>query len=123
MEMFADAKSLGKDNGNWQIADTFLVPGNSRVISVAGKDAGSEFGILGSFSNGLVTNESWKCSSVLYPGWNSPDFDDRQWPYAVVIKNHGDSPWGFINGIAKTAKWIWTAGQDDNEVFCRLRLQ
>lgn len=121
MEIFADAVSLGS-NDNWQIATTFHMPGDTRVISVKGKDWGSQFGILGSFSNGLVTNESWKCSSVLYSGWNSPDFNDQLWPFAKVVGNHGDSPWGFIASIAQTAKWIWTAGQYD-DVYCRLNLQ
>ena len=122
MEMFADGRSLGKDNGNWGIAVTYSVPGDTRVISVAGQDWAVPFGVLGSFSNGLVTNESWRCSSTLSPGWNSPDFDDQQWPFAVVVGNHGDSPWGFISGIASKAKWIWTSGQY-SDVYCRVNLR
>ena len=57
MEMFADGQSLGKDN-NWGNPTTYLVPGNTRVLSVAGQDVGGNFGILGSTSNGLVTDES-----------------------------------------------------------------
>ena len=102
MEMFADGQSLGTDS-NWGNATTYLVPGNTRVLSVAGKDLGGNFGILGSMSNGLVTDESWKCSSFPYPGWNSPDFDDQGWHSANVIINHGDNPWNTINGIATAA--------------------
>ena len=122
MEMFADGRSLGKDNGMWNRPETFLIPGDTQVISVAGKDSGVKYGLLGSFSNGLVTNESWRCSGVLSPGWNSPDFDDQQWPLAVVVANHGDSPWGFISGIASKAKWIWTSRQY-SDVYCRLNLR
>ena len=60
---------------------------------------GGLFGILGSANNGLITNETWKCTSVLYPGWNSPDFDDTNWPFVRVIASHIDEPWGLINGI------------------------
>ena len=112
--------SLGKDN-NWQKAMKYVIPGNTRVISVAGIDKGYQFGILGSFSNGLVTNASWKCNDIEYPGWNSPDFDDSNWQVAVEVANHGDWPWYIIAGIASTAKWIWTVRQPDN-VYCRLRL-
>ena len=118
--MFADGQSLGKDN-NWGNPTTYLVPGNTRVLSVAGQDVGGNFGILGSTSNGLVTDESWKCSSFLYPGWNSPDFDDLGWHSAKVIANHGDNPWHTINGIATAAKWIW-ANNRSKIVYCRLNL-
>ena len=73
--MFADGVSLGKDN-NWRSSTKYVIPGNTIVISVEGIDKGYQFGILGSFSNGMVTNASWKCIDVEYPGWNSPDFDD-----------------------------------------------
>ena len=118
MEMFADGVSLGQDK-HWPLATDYVIPGNTRVISVAGVDRGSKFGILGSFSNGLVTDTSWKCSNNFNPGWNSPDFDDSSWPAAKEVAKHGDNPWGNIDGIAPTAKWIWTAG-DDDDVYCRL---
>ena len=110
--MFADGVSLGKDD-YWRLSTNYVMPGNTRVISVHGIDKGAAFGILGSFSNGLVTNASWRCDSVKYPGWNFPDFDDRSWPAAVEVASHGDMPWGIISGIASTAKWIWTARQPD----------
>ena len=122
MEMFADGQSLGTDS-NWVNPTTYHVPGNTRVLSVAGEDYGGGYlGILGSTSNGQVTNETWKCSSVLSSGWNSPNFDDQSWPLAKVIANHGDSPWGTRNGIAMTAKWIW-GDTNSNTAYCRLSLQ
>ena len=123
MEMFADGQSLGKDS-NWGDPTTYLVPGDTRVICVIGRNdpGGSPFGILGSTSNGLLTNETWKCSSDFYPGWNSPDFDDLDWPFAREIADHGDETWGKIPGIAETAKWIW-ANNYEHTVYCRLKLQ
>ena len=120
MEMFADGVSLKTDN-DWRSSTEYVIPGNTRVISVAGVDKGQVFGILGSLSNGMVTNASWKCNTAEYSGWKSPDFDDSNWPAAVEVAKHGDSPWGKRAGIASTAKWIWTAGEPDN-VYCRLRL-
>ena len=123
MEIFADGQSLGKDI-NWRKPTTYNVPANTRVLSVAGKDKGSKFGIIGSTSHGLVTNETWKCSSYsdLPSEWNSPDFDDQDWPLAKVIANNGASPWGKILGIAETAKWIW-ANNNEDFVYCRLKLK
>ena len=91
--MFADGKSLGKDS-DWTKPTTYLVPANTRVLSVAGKDTGSQFGIIGSTSHGLVTDETWKCSSDPHSEWNSPDFDDQDWPLATVVANHGTTPGG-----------------------------
>ena len=121
MEMFADGVSLGKDD-DWTSSTDYVIPGNTRVISVSGIDKGFQYGILGSFSNGMVTNASWKCEDGEYPGWNSPDFDDSSWPAAVEIATHAAGPWHTLTGIASTAKWIWTAGNPD-KVYCRLRLQ
>ena len=121
MEIFADGQSLGKDK-NWKKPTTYLVPANTRVLSVAGKDRGGGFGIIGSTSHGLVTDETWKCSSDLQSEWNSPDFDDQDWPLAKVIANHGAFPWRKIHGIAETAKWIW-ANNDEDYVYCRLELK
>jgi len=120
MEMFADGVSLGKDD-DWTSSTEYVIPENTRVISVSGVDKGSQFGILGSLSNGMVTNASWKCHTFKYSGWKSPEFDDSNWPAAVEVANHGDWPWHNRVGIASTAKWIWAAGDPDN-VYCRLRL-
>ena len=121
MEIFADGQSLGTDS-DYANPTTYLVPVNTRVLSVAGENYGGPLGILGSTSNGQVTNETWKCSSVLYPGWNSPNFDDQNWPLAKVIGNHGDDPWKTLKGIAMTAKWIW-GDANSNTAYCRLSLK
>lgn len=120
--MFADGVSLGQDN-DWTSPTEYVIPGNTRVISVSGIDKGLQCGILGSFSNGMVTNASWKCNNVKYPGWNFPDFDDSNWPAAVEVAKHGDEPWRKIAGITLTAKWIWTFDKEDDNVYCRLNLQ
>lgn len=121
MEFFADGKSLGKDS-NWRNPTTYRVPGNTRVLSVAGENWTGAFGILGSTSSGFETNETWKCSGQFHYGWNSRYFDDQGWQFAAVVGNHGNYPWNTINGIAKTAKWIW-AHQSVKYVYCRLKLQ
>ena len=116
MEMFADGRSLGKHK-NYRVARTFLIPGNTRVISVFAENTGGKFGIRGSFSNGLVTNKSWNCSRKWFPGWKLPDFDDKHWPHAVVVnRDLGSYP-----KIAKTAKWIWAHGR--KHAYCRLNLK
>lgn len=123
MELFADGISLGKDNGQKNTATDFIIPANTKIIAVEAKNFHSPPGILGSLSNGLVTDSGWKCSSRVHPGWNHRDFDDRNWPAAVVVARHGDGPEGYIAGIDPTAKWIWTKRQRHIEnCYCRLNL-
>ena len=126
MELFADGISLGKDNGIWKTATDFVIPGNTKIIAVAAKNLRLRPGILGSFSNGLVTSSSWKCSRRFHPRWNLRDFDDRNWPAAEEIpKHYGDGPEGNIAGIDPTAKWIWSIkqGPPAKTCYCRVNLQ
>ncbi|XP_020624694.1 uncharacterized protein LOC110062175 [Orbicella faveolata] len=123
MELFVDGISLGKDNGGWRTATDFVIPGNTKIIAVEAKSSHYHPGILGSFSNGLVTNSNWKCSERSHLRWNSPDFDDSSWPAAWEVQRHGDGPGGYIAGIDRTAKWIWTFRQRLGSCYCRLNLQ
>lgn len=123
MELFADGISLGKDNGGWRTATDFVIPGDTKIIAVEAKSSHYRPGILGSFSNGLVTNSNWKCSERSHLRWNSPDFDDSSWPAAWEVQRHGDGPGGYIAGIDRTAKWIWTFRQRLGSCYCRLNLQ
>ena len=80
MELFADDTSLGNDNSNWRASFTYTIIGNPRVISVVGADFGGGFGILGSTTNGLLTNETWKCtvSRMEFPGFWWPELAFRK---------------------------------------------
>ena len=126
MELFADGISLGKDNGWWRTATDFVIPGNTKVIAIAATNLRFPPGILGSSSNGLVTNSSWKCSEHVNLGWNSPDFDDDNWSPALELKRPdngpADGPGGHITGIDSSAKWIW-ANKRFPSCYCRLNLQ
>lgn len=70
------------------------------------------------------TDDLWKCTNKYCQGWPGVNFDDSSWPRATVIGAHGIYPRGFISGISKNAKWIWTpkhtSGSDsDVVVYCR----
>ena len=125
MELFADGISLGRDKDRRTTTD-FVIPGNTKIIAVAAKSFHLHLGIRGSFSNGLVTNSSWKCSDRFHHGWKLRGFNDRDWPAAVEIINHqGDGLEGNIAGIDPTAKWIWTIkhGVGIRSCYCRVNLQ
>ena len=124
MELFADGISLGKSNDRRRTVTDFVIPGNTKIIAVAAESFRFHSGIRGSFSNGLVTNSSWKCSKHSHLGWNTRCFDDFSWPAAVEFPNHhGDGLEGNIAGIDPTAKWIWTIKQGVGSCYCRVNLQ
>ena len=125
--VFADGRPLVRDNAtynNWTVATKIIIPSGTKVVAIHAKDHGGVAAILGSFSNGQVTDATWKCHLYPVPSkWASADFNDSFWPAAVVHKQ-GSTVWGTkIQNISNDAKWIWTEDKDvDNEVYCRVRL-
>ena len=126
--VFADGSSLVLDKAtynNWRVATKIIIPSGTKVVAIHAKDYWSVAGILGSFSNGQVTDATWKCHSSPVPSeWASADFDDSSWPAAVEHGDHGSASWNRkIQNIADAAKWIWTKDNDgDKEVYCGVRL-
>ena len=120
--MFADGSPLERDKATynkWEEATKIIIPNGTKVVAIHAKDIHwGVAGILGSFSNGQVTDATWKCHSSPVPSeWASADFDDSSWPAAVEYQ------WIKIQNITDDAKWIWTKDNNvDDEVYCRVRL-
>ena len=68
---------------------------------------------LASSSNGVRTDESWRCTNVYYEGWFLPCYNDDSWPGVYVVKINTE-----YRFIAPDAKWI---GYDKNskKIYCR----
>ena len=125
--MFADGCPLELDNATykeWKEVTKIIIPSGTKVVAIHAKDHGTVAGILGSFSNGQVTDATWKCHSSPVPNeWASAAFNDSSWSAAVEHGDHGSGPRGRIMNISDDAKWIWTKNNDgDNKVYCRVRL-
>lgn len=83
--------------------------------------------IIASVSNGMVTDDRWKCFSQEKEGldnmnWVTSLFDDTHWAQAVANYSNTHSPWGKVPDISNNAFWISTADKDDSKLFCRRRL-
>ena len=83
--------------------------------------------IMGSVSNGMVTDDRWKCFSQEKEGldnmsWVTSLFDDTHWAQAVANYSNTHSPWGKVPDISNNAFWISTADKDDSKLICRRRL-
>ena len=125
--VFADGCPLVLDNAksNLDVATKIIIPSGTKVVAIHAKNYVDFAGILGSFSNGQVTDATWKCHSSPIPSeWASADFDDSSWPAAVDYGRQGSPPWkNKIQNIVDDSKWIWTKKYfGDKEVYCRVRL-
>ena len=121
--MFTDGCPLVRDNATynkWRVATKIIIPSGTKVVAIHAKDHRGPEGILGSFSNGQVTDAIWKCRSSPVPiEWASADFDDSSWPAAV------EYTWSNkIQNITDDAKGIWSKDKTNksSEVYCRVRL-
>ena len=124
MRLYVDGtEKTGLVNANdWMKADTVDLPLNARVIAVQGTDLHVVGGILASTDDGsILTDSSWKCTNVLYKGWQLVDFDDSSWPSAYAISLHQTTPWTLVPGIKTNAYWIWTPKYQGGDlvVYCR----
>ncbi len=121
-----DAGEVYDINDDWMTAQNIALPGNTKyVIIKAHNDPGYVGGILASFSNGVVTNESWQCANM-----RSCDSDCEGNPEWLPAESYGpkdSNPWRSvlkntnrnISEIKQTAKWIWVKDAKATSVWCR----
>ena len=77
-------------------------------------------GFVASASNDLVSDSSWKCSSVEEAGWTMCEFDDSHWSAASLVARCG-TPYHCVNlNVDRNANWIWAPSGD--VAYCRKRL-
>ncbi|KAJ7374033.1 hypothetical protein OS493_009363 [Desmophyllum pertusum] len=68
---------------------------------------------IASSSNGVRTDEWWRCTSLYHEDWFLPSYDDSSWPIPFVGGDNFEDPF-----IASDAKWIgnvFTA----TKIYCR----
>lgn len=123
-DVFVNGSDVGSTS-NWQSPVTldvslYLYPGRINVIAVFGRNtssqAGNDRGVIGELDDVtdggakvvLVTDKTWRSSTIEKSGWPATLYDDSGWDQATEIANHGDPPWGALLGTS-TAKWLWTA--------------
>ena len=111
------------------ISSNFTIHPGTQVLAVRCRNYHSKPWIIGSASNGLVTDKRWKCFSLpkhevqKSNRWAKDGFDDSHWAKAVAIySNRQDSPWGKVPDISDEAFWISTADEKHSRLFCRSML-
>ena len=99
-------------------AINFAIPNSTRVVAIAATGKGAS--IIGSFSDGVVTDSTWKCNSHKKPKWALPEFQDDQWKQAEETSPEKGGTNGMTE-ISSKAKWIHITADDSKQnMFCRL---
>ena len=105
-------------NCEWNMAQgSFVLPSDTQVVTIKAHNRGGAGATLASFSNNVVTNESWSCAECL----NKSDCDESNFKPAVTYGPNGHHPWTTnIPGIASSAQWIWVKKSKATHVWCRV---
>ena len=119
---------LQPEHSSKNVSAIYAITPGSEILAVRCRNFNSKPWILGSFSNGMITDPRWKCFSFPkdehFNGnpWTKLEFNDNHWAKAVAgFSNQGESPVGKVMGINDDALWISTA-EDNPRLFCRRNL-
>ena len=121
--IYADGKFVRNITG-WTEASPVTLLANTTCVVIEGKTTGGVHdvgAILGSFSNGILTDESWQC--IISNAAKS----QLVWPKAkshAPNNNKIGSVWIKISkkpiaNIDRNATWIWTEKNNEESVTCR----
>ena len=126
LTVFANGRLVGYNGGTWNAARWFSFPSATKVITVFVYNGPNGFGgFLGVFSNGVVTDSSWKCNeSSIKPedGWEQTNFTDNTWPNAFVRQdNSGRQSSTRVIGIPNDVHWISAENHEATRFTCRRR--
>ena len=124
--IYADGKFV-RNITRWKIASPVTLLANTTCVVIEGKTlyggSGGDVGaILGSFSNGILTDESWQCiisnaskSQLVWPKVKSYARNNNETD-SVWIKHNSNEAVANIDG---NATWIWTEKNNEERVTCR----
>ena len=127
--IYADGKFVRNITG-WTEASPVTLLANTTCVVIEGKTTGGVKGndvgaILASFSNGILTDESWQCiisnvakSQLVWPKAKSHGRNNKR-TGNIWIKYNSDKPVANING---NATWIWIESIKEESVTCRRSL-
>jgi len=121
LTVFADGRLVGHNNGIWDVARLISFSSETKIIAVSVYNEPEYLtGFLGVFSNGVVTDRSWKCINTNSPGkgWEQTNFNDDAWPHAYMSYNNSVRR---AYGIPSSIYWINPVIDNAIRFFCRRR--
>lgn len=121
LTVFADGRLVGHNGGAWHVARWFSFPSETKVIAVSVYNLpGGVGGFIGVFSNGVVTDSTWKCKETndSENGWQETNYTDSAWPFAYMRYNNSATQ---VFGIPINVPWISPANHLPTRFICRRR--
>ena len=121
--LYVNGSEIGSGN-NWKSVKTYEFPLKyGDTIAIEATDYGWIAGLIAEITYNdktIVTDSTWKCSIYKEDNWSQPGFDDSSWNQAIEHTINSGWPWGKINNISNSAKWIWSGDEfNDNKVYFR----
>jgi hypothetical protein len=97
-------------------AQRFVLPEDTKIVAIKVTPRRWYLrGILASFSNGNVTDESWSCADSSSCQQSFQDCNSSAWKKAEIMTNPPDRP----REIASSAKWIWIRESYRYNFWCK----
>ena len=100
----------------WDQTERFILPGDTKVVTIKGDNTGGPGGILASFSNGVVTDGTWECADM--SSCTTECENSVTWQGAKTYGINGEKPWNTRPYIDSTAQWIWVDNNKATRVWC-----
>ena len=119
--IFADGVKLTSAGQRQMHPVSISLPDITSLIAVEMRNVRSNSGFMGHFSNGQVTDTSWKCSRQWEKYWWSPSFNDSDWYSPHEIKDKAVSSFANVKEISSYAKWIGMKADNTSNkaLYCR----
>ena len=105
---------------------------DTKVIAIEVTNDHQQIGLIVMTSSGIVSDNSWKCTSSPPPiSWKSSDCDDSSWPPAnAYFKNDGTVSglklqrlsYMIMEKLPSNAYWLSTVDAFTSRMFCRRAL-
>lgn len=107
------------EEGNWP--QRLALPSDTQGVTIKARNCSKQnTGILASFSNGIVTDGSWRCADSTSCNWTSNDCSNVTWENASVVTNsvYSTPHRRSTSEIASNAQWIWIGHSFAINVWC-----
>ena len=122
LTVYVNGQYCGQNGGYWSVAKWFSFPHQTRVVAVVVNNIPGGYGaFLGVFSNGVVSDDMWRCSETgqLDQEWATVSFDDTSWSRAVTWQNNSGAL--EVEGIPTNVHWIGVRNRIADKFICRRR--
>ncbi|XP_031574613.1 uncharacterized protein LOC116308348 isoform X2 [Actinia tenebrosa] len=116
--VYGNGQYMGNDNDRWNVIKSYMFGTDIEVVAILVKNTGGPSGLMATFSNGIRTDSSWKCTTTTYKNWHTTNFDDSSWPHAVEHALNGYT----VRDIPRDVRWIGVRDPNAKQFYCRRRI-